>query len=392
MPHLMIAGYVLVMNKFFLNGKGEKCAYFYCAQKDRNKCRVSAKASAANKDVNADAKELVNVLDPLTERSVKIEKNEENAILSMSLMSYQGAHTEMCCKGSQSQVVYKPRSVHRNRSKPKGKISKNRPVNKSDHKCDLCEYTTTAASTLRQHYKVKHEGITYSCDQCDYQVKYQASLERHIKAVHEGKTYNCTLCDFKSTTSHHLKIHVEGEHEGITHDCEYCGKQFKQKVHLKTHVDGMHKGVTYACTFCSYVSRQKSHLNHHIKTIYQGNPHKCDICGVIYAHNGQLKQHKVKEHGDTSFKQKFNCDQCGFFTKEEIFLTRHIQRRHYTTESKKRTKNSRNKSRKCSIDPLPFKIEGNVFVEIVESKPIIEVTDDIDLKGELFVDARLDIK
>ena len=236
MPHLMIAEYVLVMNKFFLNGKGEKCAYFYCAQKDKNKCKVSAKANAKSKDENADAKEEVN-LNPLTEKSVKIEPSNhgENDILSMSLMSYQGVHTEMCSKGSQNKVVYNPRSKPRSMSK--GKSSKDKQVKKSDHMCDLCEYKTTAASTLRQHYKVKHEGIAYSCDQCDYQVKYKASLERHIKAVHEGKTYDCTLCDFKSTTVHHLKIHVEGEHEGVTHDCEYCGKKFKQKVHLKTHVD-----------------------------------------------------------------------------------------------------------------------------------------------------------
>ena len=85
----------------------------------------------------------------------------------------------------------------------------------------------------------------------------------------------------------------------------------------------MHKGVTYACTFCSYVSRQKPHLNHHIKTIHQGNPHKCDICGVIYAHNGQLKQHKVKEHGDTSFKQKYNCDHFAQHSLNEL-IYRHL--------------------------------------------------------------------
>jgi len=190
------------------------------------------------------------------------------------------------------------------------------------------------------------------------------------------ETYDCTLCEFKASTASHLKIHVESIHEGITHDCEYCGKKFKQKIHLKTHVDGMHKGVTYSCTYCSYISRQKAHLNHHISTKHEGNPHKCDICGIIYAHNGQLKFHKVKEHGDVSFKKKFKCTECEFSSNKEIFLSRHIQRRHQHVEGRKRRKRIKKKSYESLTSDFiekqqQIKVEENIFVEIVETKPTI---------------------
>ena len=56
-----------------------------------------------------------------------------------------------------------------------------------------------------------------------------------------------------------------------------------------------------------------------------------------------------------------------------LYLMRQIQRRHNRTERKKRTTNSRKKCSKI-CDPLPIKVEENVFVEVIDSEPIIEVT------------------
>jgi len=431
MPHLLIDGHALVMNKFFLNGQGEKSGYFYCVQKNKNKCKVSAKACVVNPAeetdstkpdlissshvdsphrVNEDVKEEIGQI-PLNTKGVKTEmeessldvknilinnvktdilavntsnscseaniisKEDENDISKLSLISYQGTHTEMCSEVSQQEVVYKdkPKSRVKGVKRVKGKSQ----GEKDELFCDLCDYKANLMSTFKKHHQVKHQNILYSCDQCDYHVKYEASLKRHKEAVHEGKTYDCTLCEFKASTASHLKIHVESIHEGITHDCEYCGKKFKQKIHLKTHVDGMHKGITYSCTYCSYISRQKAHLSHHISTKHEGNPHKCDICGIIYAHNGQLKFHKVKEHGDVSFKKNFKCTECEFSSHKEIFLSRHIQRRHEHVEGKKRRKRTNKKKSYESLTShfkekqQQIKVEENIFVEIVETKPTI---------------------
>ena len=345
MPHLWIDGHALVMNKFFQNGQDEKCGYFYCVDKIKNKCKVSAKAYVTDKhiDVKSEVDNEVTIDNTFIELSVETEKTkeEENEVERLSLISYQGTHAQLCTKVEQDQVVYKP--------KPKPKLNsvsrvKSKITNKLELCCDLCEYKATSMSSFGKHRQVKHEKLSFSCDQCEYQVKYKASLHRHVKAVHEGRTYDCTLCEFKSTTKSHLKIHTESVHEGKTYDCEHCDKKFKQRIHLKTHFDGMHKGVTYACTYCSYISRQKGHLKHHIATKHEGNPHKCDVCGVIYAHNGQLKLHKVREHGDSSYKKKFECDQCEFSSHEEMYLKRHIQRRHDKFEGKKRRKRSKKKN------------------------------------------------
>eukprot|EP00090_Calanus_glacialis_P009104 TRINITY_DN17451_c0_g1_i1.p1 TRINITY_DN17451_c0_g1~~TRINITY_DN17451_c0_g1_i1.p1 ORF type:complete len:506 (+),score=76.97 TRINITY_DN17451_c0_g1_i1:159-1520(+) len=351
LPRLYIGGYVLIMNKFFLNEKDEKCGYFYCGNKAKHRCKVSAKASVRENEMMATSKKDETV-DPLVELELKTESSaHEEKYPEMTLMSYQGIHTDKCRQSS-------PELVSSKKSR------------KSDLKCDLCEYVASTVQRLEQHREVKHDKITYSCNQCDFEVKYKASLRRHVQAKHEGIFFYCTLCDHKATTASHLKTHVEGQHEGITYDCDICGKMFKQKGHLKIHDDSMHKGVTYSCTHCSYISRQKGHLNHHIKTVHLGQPHKCEICGMIYAHNGQLKVHMLRDHNDKGIQPKFMCDICNFFTGKEIYLCRHIERKHTNKSKCPRRKSKRKSTIKRQINSCP--IEENVFVELTEMKPIIE--------------------
>eukprot|EP00092_Neocalanus_flemingeri_P044336 GFUD01049134.1.p1 GENE.GFUD01049134.1~~GFUD01049134.1.p1 ORF type:complete len:670 (+),score=113.47 GFUD01049134.1:59-2011(+) len=369
LPRLSIDGFILIMNKFFLNEKEEKCAYFYCADKVKHKCKVSAKAfvddgKEVEPEVIIDKEEVrEETTVPLSEVYVKNEHSDQGEDdLGMTLLSYQGIHKDMCSNKSSHGELFTKRTK------------------KHNLKCDVCEYVSTSVGGLEKHRKVKHDNVTYSCDQCDLNVKYQASLRRHVKAVHEGKTFNCNYCDHKSSTASHLRIHIEGLHEGITYDCHECEKKFKQKGHLKIHDDTMHKGVTHSCTYCSYVSRQKGHLTHHIKTLHLGQPHKCDICGMIYAHNGQLKIHKLREHTAEGMQSKFRCDKCNFYTRKEIILTRHMQRKHEIDEGKKRkSKGQKRKSKKkntktCknvfSVTEETYSVE--MSEELHETKPAIE--------------------
>jgi len=382
LPLLYIQGFSLKMNKYFLNDKEEKCAYFYCANKDKNKCKVSAKAFVENEDVIEpemiiDKEEVSEeTSDPLsevvnTENTNNKEETEDS--LGMTLISYQGIHTDKCTKSSPEELL-------------------NKRMKKHDLKCDLCEYESTSVGGLEKHRQVKHDKVTYSCDQCDFHVKYKSSLRRHIQAIHEGKAFLCSFCDHKSTAASHLRTHVESQHEGIRYGCDTCGKQFKQKIHLKVHDDTMHKGITYSCTYCPYVARQKGHLNHHIRTIHLGQPHKCDICGIIYAHNGQLKVHKVRDHSDESVNAKFKCDNCNFFTNREIYLRRHIQRRHEGKEIKRRkSKGPKRKSTKTS-DTSSSPVEDTLYlkIELTETKPAIDNIDVIEtqLDEELLLEGK----
>eukprot|EP00092_Neocalanus_flemingeri_P016025 GFUD01017344.1.p1 GENE.GFUD01017344.1~~GFUD01017344.1.p1 ORF type:complete len:745 (+),score=98.70 GFUD01017344.1:56-2290(+) len=344
LPRLHIDGYILKMNKFFLNDKEEKCAYFYCVNKDKNKCKVSAKASVVKGgefEVIIDKKEVSKEsADPLLDLLVVTEHSDQqendDSLVGLTLTSYQGSHTNMCIKCSPEELLSKR-------------------IKKHDLKCDLCEHESTSLSELEKHREGKHNKNSYSCDQCDFQDKYKNILRKHIKSKHEGKAYHCTYCDHKATTSSHLRTHVQSKHEGITYGCETCGKTFSQKYHVKIHDDTMHKGITHSCTHCSYVSRQKGHLMHHIKTMHLGQPHKCDICSIVYASNTQLKVHISRDHANGIVQPKFLCDKCNFCTREEIYLKRHMQRKHAIGELEKKNSNvPKRKTKSLFADIPPF--------------------------------------
>ena len=51
-------------------------------------------------------------------------------------------------------------------------------------KCDECQLTFTARSSMNQHKRNIHEGKKYPCHHCDYQATQNGTLLRHIRARH----------------------------------------------------------------------------------------------------------------------------------------------------------------------------------------------------------------
>ena len=50
--------------------------------------------------------------------------------------------------------------------------------------CDKCEYAATRPNHLRDHIKVKHEGVRYPCDKCKYAATTAGDLKRHTRNYH----------------------------------------------------------------------------------------------------------------------------------------------------------------------------------------------------------------
>ena len=84
---------------------------------------------------------------------------------------------------------------------------------KTEDKCNLCEYKNKDKSKMHRHQKNIHGGLfperELICDSCDYICSDQWKLKRHVKSVHEKNSPKCDNCNFKSKDAYKLKIHMD---------------------------------------------------------------------------------------------------------------------------------------------------------------------------------------
>ena len=76
------------------------------------------------------------------------------------------------------------------------------------------------------HMKYKHEGLKYSCKLCEYKSTAQSSLAKHIQYKHDRVRYSCDQCNYTSTQNVNLTTHIQSKHEGVTYSCNLCGYKF----------------------------------------------------------------------------------------------------------------------------------------------------------------------
>ena len=72
---------------------------------------------------------------------------------------------------------------------PKETLMQRQPRNQisTDSKsteCPECGVIYFDKSTMKKHYRSKHEGIKYPCNKCEYQATTQADVKRHIQSRH----------------------------------------------------------------------------------------------------------------------------------------------------------------------------------------------------------------
>merc|ERR1711915_76174 len=85
--------------------------------------------------------------------------------------------------------------------------------------CELCAYKCSFPSELKQHKRVKHEGVRYQCDVCEHASTTVTDLARHKEAVHGGVVLPCEFCDFKTCSRQTLQ-----KHHNMKHNPDYVHK------------------------------------------------------------------------------------------------------------------------------------------------------------------------
>ena len=109
-----------------------------------------------------------------------------------------------------------------------------------EKKCNNCDYICRNRGELRQHKRIKHNGVQYPCTYCDYKAASRTHFQNHVNSIHKGTKFPCPHCEYKATATRNLKAHIEFVHTKIRIQCHQCGYLTQRKDQLAKHINKNH--------------------------------------------------------------------------------------------------------------------------------------------------------
>ena len=226
--------------------------------------------------------------------------------------------------------------------------------------CDLCEYTATQLSSLKQHEESKHKVIRIPCDQYDFAAKDLLKLKLHKHPEHEGIHFTCDECNYAASRLSLLKVHKERKHEWnrypldqreyspTRHPALEKGKEFsdvgirskiqKEDGYLETNMTSSmelrkvseHKRSKYSCNECEFSSEWELILKSHKKSVHRSSENMIKEAGYSDTYiKSSMKLRKVSEHK----RSKYSCNECEFSSERELILKSHKKSVHRSSEN-----------------------------------------------------------
>ena len=107
--------------------------------------------------------------------------------------------------------------------------------------CNQCSYKGTTKRVLKDHVKVKHEGVKFPCDKCPYVSLTKTTFFMHRRTKHENVKFECMICDKEFATPSSLRKHKKYTHEGIRQNCDMCDYSGPTLQTLKFHKAKVHE-------------------------------------------------------------------------------------------------------------------------------------------------------
>ena len=215
------------------------------------------------------------------------------------------------------------------------------------HKCELCDYSTSAPGKLKRHLASHSDERPYACTfpGCNHRYKRLDSLKIHTTSAHTPTYHHCPEpdCAYVTKTKHllgaHRRVHKKlfpchfpgcnrQCHSEVTllnhqrfHDpnrklqCVHCPLRFPTKSTLKHHIESVHgQGKRLQCPHCNKYSSSKYSLVGHIKLVHRVENTSCSRPGCTF--KGSLAQSISATVDVLRHKCKF-CD-CTFVDPHEL--------------------------------------------------------------------------
>lgn len=113
-----------------------------------------------------------------------------------------------------------------------------RHVEREIHKCPDCEKTFSRRYNLKIHRYVHSEQKKLECTQCKQQFKHVSLLRNHMRIKHEGvKPYKCEKCGQGFIQNNYLQRHMLLHTSEV---CRCCNKKFETRREFNAHVRKVH--------------------------------------------------------------------------------------------------------------------------------------------------------
>ncbi|PKU46558.1 hypothetical protein llap_3115 [Limosa lapponica baueri] len=195
--------------------------------------------------------------------------------------------------------------------------------------CRQCEFTCKQARCLRQHVRIKHEGVKpHKCRYCEFSTTRRQTFgtnsklrihrlrnditRHHVLRRHEEKKQHphleCSTCKETFATREALEEHKT---QHFSHRCELCSfaaKERQQLLVFDQHMKGHGGTRVYKCSDCEYTTKNRQKITWHIRIHTGEKPYKCHLCKYACADPSRLKYH-MRIHKE---ERKYLCPDCGY--------------------------------------------------------------------------------
>ena len=218
--------------------------------------------------------------------------------------------------------------------------------------CSFCLKTFKNSKDRNNHVKIIHEKIKEEklcCRVCEKSFMSKIALKYHVDVSHSSSSpeVKCKVCGamigHEVSLKRHMKLHKKNPN---IYQCKKCPKEFNRKDNLTVHLKVVHKLVdvdtdmvelfrqedeSFACKVCGYVfsgnEADKNLVEHFVRKCKPEERFPCSECGKDFSSKFNLEQHKRNIHYEVP-RNIFSCKYCDFISKHKTSMTRHVKRKH----------------------------------------------------------------
>ena len=162
-----------------------------------------------------------------------------------------------------------------------------------DLQCDECEYKASVNANLIRHKRRNHDTFRIKCTSCNF-IGTRAALIDHMSNIH-GDMKQCNDCDYKARRSSSMFQHQRAKHQGVSFHCGECDSKFESEGGLKLHTDNKHREIRFKCPKCDYMATMKGNLKIHEQALHENIKYPCSgKCSYIASTPRSLSWHSQK--------------------------------------------------------------------------------------------------